>query len=112
MLPGFGLQGGRCCPEVVHDIFYWAESSAASAKGARCDLNMLEKVFNLFGCRHTRLSVPFSMETARQNQAHLDWSEELPTGCSHYVVCLDCGRRFGYDWSEMKVIKTRMKAAG
>ena len=73
---------------------------------------MLEKVFNLFGCRHTRLSVPFSMETARQNQAHLDWSEELPTGCSHYVVCLDCGRRFGYDWSEMRVVRDEDEGRG
>jgi hypothetical protein len=72
---------------------------------------MLEKVLNLlpFGCRHTRLTVPFSTDTARQNQAHVDWHEELPDNCSHYVVCLECGRRFGYDWNEMKVIKTRMK---
>jgi len=98
---------------IFSDVFSnKAESSAVSAHGARCDLNMLEKMFNLFGCRHAHLSVPFSMETARQNQAHLDWAEELPSGCSHYVVCLECGRRFGYDWSEMKVIKTKMKAAG
>lgn len=52
------------------------------------------------------------MDMARQHQAHLDWTEELPAGCSHYVVCLDCGRRFGYDWSAMKVIKNRLKTAG
>jgi hypothetical protein len=23
---------------------------------------------------------------------------------SHYVVCLDCGRKFGYDWSQMRTI--------
>ena len=76
---------------------------------------MLEKVLNLLslGCRHNHISVPFSMDMARQHQTHVDWAEELPTGCSHYVVCLDCGRRFGYDWGEMKVVKaTKMKAAG
>ena len=75
---------------------------------------MFEKVLNLlsFGCRHAHLSVPFSMDVARQHKAHLDWTEELPHGCSHYVVCLDCGKRFGYDWSEMKVVKTRLKVAG
>lgn len=93
-------------------FFNKAESFAVSASGARCDLNMLDRVLNLFGCRHAHLSVPFSMETARQGQAHLDWSEELPMDCSHYVVCLDCGRRFGYDWSTMKVVKTKMKQAG
>ncbi len=75
---------------------------------------MLEKVLNLlaFGCRHAHLSVPFSMDMARRNHVHLDWSEELPPGSTHYVVCLDCGRRFAYDWSTMKVIKTKMKVAG
>jgi hypothetical protein len=75
---------------------------------------MLEKVLNFLAlsCRHNHLSVPFSMDVARNNQVHLDWSEELPADSTHYVVCLDCGRRFAYDWSAMKVIKTRLKAAG
>jgi hypothetical protein len=76
---------------------------------------MLEKMMDLwpFGCRHSNLSVPFSTEMARQVQAPLDTpSEELPAGCSHYVVCLKCGRRFGYDWSAMKIIKSRLKAIG
>jgi hypothetical protein len=75
---------------------------------------MLETVLNLFtfGCRHSHLSVPFSLDVARQHEVHLDWAEELPPGCSHYVVCLDCGRRFVYDWNTMKVVKTRLKTAG
>ena len=76
---------------------------------------MLESVLKLFSlsCRHTHISVPFSMEAARQNQAHLDWPEELPSNCSHYVVCLDCGHRYGYDWDEMKIIKTpKLRPAG
>ncbi len=75
---------------------------------------MLEKVLSLlaFGCRHSHLSVPFSTDMAREQQVHLDWSEELPAGSTHYVVCLDCGRRFAYDWTAMKVIKTKLKAAG
>ena len=52
------------------------------------------------------------MDVARQHQAHVDCDEELPSGCSHYVVCLNCGQRFGYDWSTMKVIRTKLKAAG
>jgi len=23
----------------------------------------------------------------------------------HYVVCLDCGRKFEYDWTNMRVIR-------
>jgi hypothetical protein len=75
---------------------------------------MLDKVLNFLslGCRHNHISAPFSMDTARQHQTHVDWAEEMPSGCSHYVVCLDCGRHFGYDWGEMKVVKTKMKVAG
>ena len=74
---------------------------------------MLEKLLKSlwpFGCRHNNLSVPFSMEMARQHEMHLDTAEELlPTGCSHYVVCLSCGRRFGYDWSSMRIVKSKLK---
>ena len=24
-----------------------------------------------------------------------------------YVVCLDCGREFPYDWKEMKMVRTK-----
>jgi hypothetical protein len=80
---------------------------------------MLEKGWTLwpFGCRHKNLSVPFSTERGQQQQMHVDVPDELPPGCSHYVVCLQCGRRFGYDWGSMKVIKTKalrtnLKTAG
>jgi hypothetical protein len=66
---------------------------------------MLEKMLSWFGCRHTHLSVPFSVHMVREHEGHLDTpAAELPSGCSHYVVCLQCGRRFGYDWSEMKIV--------
>ena len=29
-----------------------------------------------------------------------------------YVVCLDCGREFPYDWSEMKIVRSRGTQAG
>ena len=74
---------------------------------------MLKRMLDLlpFGCRHARLTVPFSTDTGRRGQAHLDCKDELPHDCSHYVVCLECGRRFGYDWNSMKVIKTRLNKA-
>ena len=67
---------------------------------------MLEKLMELwpFGCRHSQLSVPFSLEMARQHETYTDTREELPSNCSHYVVCLKCGRRLGYDWSEMRIV--------
>jgi RNA polymerase subunit RPABC4/transcription elongation factor Spt4 len=51
----------------------------------------------LFGCWHSHYSFPRTIRgTARRPQA------AALTGT--YVVCLDCGREFAYDWQEMKVI--------
>ena len=52
----------------------------------------------LFGCRHERLSFPITIRGVRRrtNAASL-------TGT--YIVCLDCGHEFPYDWSEMRVIR-------
>ncbi|HLZ42881.1 MAG TPA: hypothetical protein VKQ11_18085 [Candidatus Sulfotelmatobacter sp.] len=51
----------------------------------------------LFGCRHSRFSFPVTIRrTKRRPQA------AALTGT--YVVCLDCGKEFAYDWQEMKVI--------
>jgi hypothetical protein len=59
---------------------------------------MVAKFFNMvFGCWHTRYSFPITVRAGarRKGAAAL-------TGT--YVVCLDCGREFPYDWQEMKVI--------
>ncbi|HET9364462.1 MAG TPA: hypothetical protein VFP71_05650 [Candidatus Angelobacter sp.] len=32
-----------------------------------------------------------------------DWDVPAPAG-QHYVVCLDCGHKFEYDWANMRVI--------
>jgi hypothetical protein len=51
----------------------------------------------VFGCWHSRYSFPVTIRgQARRPQA------AALTGT--YVVCLDCGREFPYDWQEMKVI--------
>ena len=51
----------------------------------------------LFGCRHPRYSFPVTVRhSKRRPQA------AMLTGT--YVVCLECGREFAYDWQEMQVI--------
>ena len=30
---------------------------------------------------------------------------ESVTTASHYVVCLECGKKFTYDWSEMRIVR-------
>jgi predicted transcriptional regulator len=51
----------------------------------------------LFGCWHNHLSFPMSAKPGvRRNAA------ASVTGT--YVVCLDCGKEFAYDWREMKIV--------
>jgi hypothetical protein len=51
----------------------------------------------LFGCTHANYSFPITAKGAHRNVAAAS-----PTGT--YVVCLDCGKEFAYDWEAMKII--------
>ncbi|HZQ93370.1 MAG TPA: hypothetical protein VFA67_00075 [Candidatus Sulfotelmatobacter sp.] len=51
----------------------------------------------LFGCWHSHYSFPITVRPyARRVKA------AALTGT--YVVCLDCGKEFPYDWNEMRVV--------
>ncbi len=51
----------------------------------------------IFGCWHKHYSFPI---TTRRGQRRPPAASLTGT----YVVCLDCGKEFPYDWQEMKVI--------
>ncbi len=51
----------------------------------------------LFGCWHKRLSFPMS---GKRVQRRPFASRQTGT----YVVCLDCGREFAYDWQQMRIV--------
>ncbi|HZP18521.1 MAG TPA: hypothetical protein VFB00_11175 [Terriglobales bacterium] len=51
----------------------------------------------LFGCRHVSYSFPMSARAVKQHP-----SAGSLTGT--YVVCLECGKEFAYDWKTMKVM--------
>lgn len=51
----------------------------------------------LFGCPHKRRTFPIS---TRPGQHRSEAAEITGT----YVVCLDCGREFAYDWREMRIV--------
>jgi hypothetical protein len=60
---------------------------------------MFGDVFDLlFGCCHKNYSFPI---TVKKGNAALNEAARV-TGT--YVVCLDCGKEFPYDWSRMKVV--------
>jgi len=60
---------------------------------------MFANVFDmLFGCWHKNYSFPITAKKANSQYSH---AADL-TGT--YVVCLDCGKEFPYDWEQMKVL--------
>jgi len=58
----------------------------------------------LFGCWHKNYSFPI---TNRPGQRRSPAASLTGT----YVVCLDCGREFAYDWHQMKVINAKPSRA-
>ena len=69
---------------------------------------MWERLLQLLpvGCRHRHMSLPFSAApSGRKASNQGDWDSVSPSDAGIYVVCLDCGKHFDYDWSQMKVVK-------
>jgi len=57
---------------------------------------MFGKLMDLiFGCRHSRYSFPLTIRAGSRRSAG-------STRVGTYVVCLDCGREFSYDWQQMR----------
>ena len=58
---------------------------------------MIQSVFSLlFGCSHQRTTFPLT--PARKGNVF-----SAPAATRTYVVCLDCGKEFAYNWQEMRV---------
>jgi hypothetical protein len=68
---------------------------------------MFAKLFDFLslGCHHRRISKPFAAARTTSS-SNGEWESVQPaTRGDHYVVCLECGKKFGYDWSRMKMIR-------
>lgn len=67
---------------------------------------MVEKLLQIFSlaCRHNRTTQPFTASVASVASSSHDW-ESVGSGPSHYVVCLECGKKFAYDWQKMKMMR-------
>jgi hypothetical protein len=57
----------------------------------------------LFGCTHKHYTFPRSVKPVQRSR--------LAGMTGTYVVCLDCGKEFAYDWQEMKVIVSPKSAS-
>ena len=64
---------------------------------------MTVKIFDaLFGCWHKNMSFPLSARPRLAKDGQRRSQAATQTGT--YVVCLDCGREFAYDWKTMQVL--------
>ena len=52
----------------------------------------------MFGCRHKHCGFPITVRDKLQRT-------EAASLTGTYVVCLDCGTEFPYDWKEMKIVR-------
>jgi hypothetical protein len=69
---------------------------------------MWDRVLQLLAvsCRHGHLSQPFPAGTSKPRvSSHTEWDAVTEDSSGHYVVCLECGKHFTYDWSQMRVMK-------
>lgn len=61
---------------------------------------MLSKLFNtFFGCWHSNYSFPITVRNGARR------SSQAASLTGTYIVCLDCGKEFPYDWQQMKVVE-------
>jgi hypothetical protein len=51
----------------------------------------------LFGCGHKHYSFPITVKKG--------WRSAAASVTGTYVVCLDCGKEFPYDWKQMRIVK-------
>ena len=70
---------------------------------------MVEKLLQLLSvsCSHRKISQPFmasSPASARSSRFAHSW-EAVSAPAGHYVVCLDCGKKFTYDWEKMRIVR-------
>jgi len=56
-------------------------------------MSLLERVF---GCSHKHCSFPITLRGKK--------SAGSASATGTYVVCLDCGQEFAYDWNQMKMV--------
>lgn len=68
---------------------------------------MLNKILQLLSlrCGHKKLSQPFAAFTpAMAHAVSANWGRPV-AATRHYVVCLDCGHKFDYDWNNMRMAR-------
>ena len=80
---------------VFRQLSMWSESCSRLVKAI---FSMIDSLLNtLLFCAHRRTTFPM---TSRPPHA----SSTVPIGKRTYVICLDCGKEFSYNWEEMRIV--------
>lgn len=58
-----------------------------------------------YGCAHSRMTFPITL------RASASADEQPGTTSETYIVCLECGRHFAYDWTRMRLTNHRFDSA-
>ncbi|MBV9573425.1 MAG: hypothetical protein JOY93_05180 [Acidobacteriales bacterium] len=65
---------------------------------------MISKLLDtFFGCSHSRYSFPITLRSKSLRRVGSSIN-------GAYVVCLDCGKEFPYDWKQMRVMNSPPQA--
>jgi hypothetical protein len=66
---------------------------------------MVNRILQLLSirCSHKKISQPFAASASVRRAGNSDWDTPTPAS-RHYVVCLDCGQKFDYDWANMRMM--------
>lgn len=67
------------------------------AEGIAFRMRLAHLADRLFGCSHRRTNFPRTLRAG----ANVDGQPS--TQAETYIVCLECGRHFAYDWTAMGV---------
>ncbi len=67
---------------------------------------MVNKLLQMLSirCSHKKLSQPFAASPSTPRRPGSSW-DAPSASAAHYVVCLDCGQKFEYDWSQMRMVR-------
>ncbi|HZQ91002.1 MAG TPA: hypothetical protein VFA60_04350 [Terriglobales bacterium] len=58
-----------------------------------------------FGCWHKNYGFPITVKPGQRRNG-------AASATGTYIVCLDCGREFPYDWKAMKIVSGGGERAG
>ena len=66
---------------------------------------MFEKLLQVLHitCSHHNTSKPYAAAIGNDTNSNGQW-ENVGSSSGHYVVCLDCGKKFAYDWANMHIV--------